>query len=393
MELHSERLKGIVIKLIFFVSFAGFSSWLSYFNVYLKEVPHLSSFEIGAIAAIQQISTIVVAPLWGMLADRFGRRNVMAVALLLSSAFLYLFLIDTQFVYYVLFILIVTSVFNTLPSLLDSIGLDFQEESGKVSFGEIRLWGSLGWALSSVATGYIINAGGIGIIFPLASGILVLAALLTIFIYKPLKTQSGLKSLKLNQISALLKEEGELLRFFLFILLFALLAAPTSLFINMYYNEIGSSSSQIGLAYAAQAMSELPFFFYGKRILQRFGTQKVFVASVLFTASRLFLYGINSSPWLAIAIGSTQGLGLALFIVSVTEYVHSIVPAQFRSTGQSLFYTFYSAGICLGNLLAGWLKDEISLQKTMLLNSLLLLILSLLYIGLQKRRNQRLKQV
>jgi len=380
MDLHSDKTKAYVIKLIFFIAYAGFSSWLSYFNVYLKEVPHLSSFEIGVIAAIQQISTIFIAPLWGILADRFGRRNVIAIALLLSAGFLYLFVINTAFVYYVLFMLVLTSVFSPLSSLLDSIGLDFQAESGKVSFGEIRLWGSVGWASSSVITGLVINSGMIVYIFPIASAIMVLTALLILFVYKPLKTQSGLQSMKLSHITGLLSDNADLLRFFAFIFFFAVLSAPSSLFINMYYNEIGSSSAQIGIGYAAQAMSELPFFFFGKRIVLKFGTQRVFAASVVFTAMRLFLYGVNSNPWFAVGIGLTQGVGFALFIISVNEYVHSIVPSNLRSTGQSLFYTFYSGGICFGNLLAGWLKDLISLQKTMLLNSALIICLAVFYI-------------
>ncbi|MBK8805495.1 MAG: MFS transporter [Bacteroidales bacterium] len=383
INLESPRLKSFIIRILFFLSYAAFSSWLTYFNVYLKEVPKLSGFEIGVIAALQQISSIFVVPIWGMFADKYGRKRVLVISLSLSVIFLLIFIIQTSFIFYVLFVLLVASVNNPVSSLLDSIGLDFEEEYKKISFGEIRLWGSIGWAVSAVLTGIVITNGYFGLIFPIASGLLLITTLITAFVYKPLKVQRGVQKINFRELTQLLRQNTSLFKFFILVFFYAIFAAPTFLFINMYYNEIGASNTQIGIANAVQAVCELPFFFFGKRIVARFGAKRVFISVMFVTAFRLVLYGINSNAWIAIAIGSLQGIGVALLVVSVISYVHGIVPASHRSTGQSLYYTFFSAGICLGNLLAGYLKDIISIQKAMIVNGVAIVII-ISFVAFQK---------
>jgi len=390
IDLHSIKTKAVVIKILYLLSFAGFASWLTYFNVYLKEVPQLSGFEIGVIAGIQQINTVFIVPIWGIFADKYGRKRVFSIALILSFMSLMIFMINTQFIYYVLFTILITAVYNPLMVLMDSIGLDFEAESKTVSFGEMRLWGSIGWASSAYITGVVINTIGIEYIFPISSALLLIVALITIFLYKPLTIQSGVGSVGFKDIFSLLHESPALLQFFLLILLYSLFAAPTYLFINLYYDEIGATSTHIGIANAVQSMSEIPFFFFGRRIVKHFGAKETFVFVMLVTVARMGLYGINDNPWVAIAIGASQGITMGLFIVAIAEYVHSIVPPRVRSTGQSLFFTFYSAGVCIGNILAGYLKDVISLQTTMLVNAAAILLLVFVLSIMKKRMNATL---
>lgn len=386
MNLESIRTKGFIIKLMYFISFAGFASWLAYFNVYLKEVPKLSGFEIGVLAGLQQVNTIFVAPVWGMLADKYGRKKALSFSLVLSSVFLLIFMINTNFVFYILFVTALTIVYNPLTSLIDSIGLDYEEESKTTSFGQIRLWGSVGWAVSSAITGHFINEGNLSLIFPLAAGLIFITATITIFLYKPLKVQSGIQRITFKEIGLLLKDNKSLLNFLILVFVYAVLAAPTFLFINMYFNEIGATNSQIGIAYAVQALSELPFFFYGKRIVRRFGAKPMFVGVMFITAARLIFYGLNSNPWYAVAVGAIQGISIAFFVTSVVEYIHAIVPSKLRSTGQSMYYTFFSAGICVGNLFAGFMQDALTLQKGMIIDAGIIFILIVIMVARKKEQ-------
>ena len=58
----SLRLQAIIIKLLFFLSYAAAAAWLSYFFVYLKDGVGLTGFEIGIIAGLQQFNNIFVLP-------------------------------------------------------------------------------------------------------------------------------------------------------------------------------------------------------------------------------------------------------------------------------------------------------------------------------------------
>ncbi|MFA6400574.1 MAG: MFS transporter [Salinivirgaceae bacterium] len=384
MKLFPINKQQVTIKILFFLSFAAFASWLSYFYVYLKEVPHLSSLEIGIIAGFQQFNNIFVVPAWGLMADKFGRKKMLLIAMGASTLLIPGFLLCHGFLSITLFMIALTLVYNPMISLLDTIALDYEEQSkGAASYGEMRLWASLGWGSSSLLTGLFINTSHLPYIFPIASTLFLLVWLLLFFVYKPLTTETHLISLKPGVIGDLLKSERKLMLFFLLVFAYSLFSAPIYLIINVYYHELGASNSIIGLAFAVQAMSELPFFFYGKRLVTRFGAKKVFLFTMIATSVRMFLYGINHNPELAVGIGIMHGISIGLFFVSMIAFVHNIVPAHMRSTGQSLIYSFYAGGVAFGNILTGVLDDFISIRITMLVfaSAVFLLAMFVLWIG------------
>lgn len=363
---------------MFFFSYMAAAAWLSYFYVYLKEVPQLSIFEIGIIAGFQQFNNIFVVPAWGLLADRFGRRRMLLFSIGITALLIPGFLLWHGFLGLTLFMIAVTLFYNPMVSLFDTVALDYEEQSkGETSYGEIRLWASIGWGSSSFLTGLLINKIGLSYIFPVAGLFFFLVWLLLLFFYKPLTTKTHLSTLRPTVIRDLLKSERKLLYFFMLIFSYSVFAAPIFLIINVYYHELGAPSSIIGLAFAVQAISEIPFFFYGKRLVARFGAKKIFLFTMIATAIRMLLYGFNSKPELAVFIGVIHGISIGLFFVSMVAFVHTIVPSQMRSTGQSLIYSFYAGGVALGNVMIGLFDEFISIKTTMLINGLVVLFLVL----------------
>jgi MFS transporter, PPP family, 3-phenylpropionic acid transporter len=365
-----------IVKLIYFLLYSAFASWLSFFYVFLKDEPGLSGMEIGSIAAIQQISSIFIVPIWGFLADRYGRRNVFMLSLLLSSAAILGFMHHGGFAFYLFFMLAFTFVYNPLTSLVDSIALDCAEQYQGVNYGQLRLWASIGWAVSALGTGYLLNYTGIWFIFPLASSILAATLLVVLLAYKPIKPNNLPKALSVKLVSDILKGSPQLVFFLFLIVAFTMFSAPIHLFISLYYEEIGASSQQMGLAFAVQSVCELPFFFYGNAIVQRYGIKRTFLFTMAVTAIRMLLYGLISNPYAAIAIGTSHGICLALFLVCMVSFVHRIVPPELKSTGQSMIYTAFAAGICIGNLLTGYINDAASIQDAMKLFSAAIILIT-----------------
>lgn len=378
-------IQNLSIKLIYFLAFASFAAWLSYFYVYLKEVPKLSGFEIGTIAATQQINTILFVPLWGVFADKYGRRKMLMLALAATVILLLALWMQTTFIFLLLFMIVLTFFYNPLTTLLDSIALDFEEQYKTSSYGEMRLWASIGWAIGSFTTGYFVNTNNLYLIFPISSSILVITLLIVRFMYKPMISKKATKPVKYADLIDTLKQKPALFRFLLLIFVYTICTAPIQLFINLYFNEINATTTQIGIAFAVQALSELPFFFYGKRIVQKYGPRNVLVFTMVVSSIRMFGYGMFGDPVIAIAIGSLQGICLALFFVAMVEYVQGSVPPELRSSGQSMIYTFFGAGMCIGNLLTGYLKDTITIQKTMIMDAGLIIIL-VVYLLLKVKR-------
>ncbi len=377
-----------LIRIVYFLLYAAFSSWMSFFYVFLKDEPGLSGVEIAAIAAIQQISSIFIVPIWGMLADRYGRKRIFTFALAVSAVAIMGFMYGHSFMYFVLFMLAFTFIYNPMTSLIDSIALDICENDKTVSYGQLRLWASIGWATSTLATGYYIKFVGISYIFPLAATLLAITWAVVAFLYRPITPKNLPKGISPKLVVGILKDNPQLLYFLILIVGYTLFTSPIHLFINLYYSEIGANSEQMGIAFAVQSICELPFFFYGNKIVARFGIKRTLIFTMVVTAVRMLLYSQTANPTLAIIIGSSHGISLALYLVAMVSYVHRVVPSHLKSTGQSLIYTAMAAGFCLGNLLTGYIKDIASIQLAMLIFFFIVMAIAAVVLFVSPRMNR-----
>src|SRR5690606_32310556 len=246
----------------------------------------------------------------------------------------------------------------------------------RTTYGEMRLWASMGWAVASLSTGYFVEkSSSLSIIFIIASCVLAVTWIVSfLYLNKKREVRSN-QAPSFKTLKTVLFNNQKLFYFFILIMVYYILNSPTLMFINLYYKEIGATNTQIGIAFAVQSIFELPFMFYGKRILNRFGVRRVIMATMVVAAVRMLLYGMTSNPWVAITIGVTHGITLGLFIVAVIEYTHHIVPPSQNSTGQTLMYTFLGIGTSVGNFFNGVLKDSIGLKNAMIIDAVLVVFL------------------
>ncbi|MFO7869614.1 MAG: MFS transporter [Bacteroidales bacterium] len=365
-----------VVKLLYFFLYAAIAAWSSYFYVFLEDERALTGTEIGMIAAVQQINNIIFLPLWGMMSDRYGKRKIFLLLIGVSAVLLYGFIVQGAFWYYFLFMIVFSALHNPLGALIDAFAINKSKEQNiPSSYGQMRLWASVGWAVSSLSTGYLIEATSLTSIFFVASFFLICTWVISFLYLNKKREVRSTHPPSFSTLKTVLLQHKKLFYFFMFILVFYILNSPTLNFINLYYKEIGASNTQIGYAYAVQAMCELPFMFFSAFIINKLGIRRVILGTMLVASLRLMLYGFTTEPWIAIAIGSLHGITLGMFIVSVIEYTNYIVPQSQNSTGQTLMYTFLGIGMSIGNFINGVLKDSIGLQYAMRIDSFLILVL------------------
>jgi len=365
-KINNFKRQSIVLKLMFFLFTAGLATWTPFFNLFLKETLGYSGAKIGLITSIQQLNTLFVLPFWGVIADKKGRKKIFLYTLFASLVLIQGFLFIDHFVFFIAYLIVFTFFLNPIVSLLDSMALDFVElTENRVHYGEIRLWSSLGWSFATIFTGYLIKQN-LKIIFPISSAYFLIVWVIAVFNYKQLSSKKNLAALKLNQLKSIISSDRRILLFLILLFIYGVLSAPIHLWVNLYYNEINATKQQIGIAFAVQSICELPFFFLARKIIQRFGARHIFISVMIVAALRMIGYSITSNPWVAIAIGASHGVCLALFLVSVMEIIHRMIHSNWRTTGQSLIYTFYfGAGVGLGNLSYGVVIDFISFRKAM----------------------------
>ena len=86
----------------------------------------------------------------------------------------------------------------------------------------------------------------------------------------------------------------------------------------------------------------------------------------------MVMYGLTGNPYFAIGIGMLHGFTISFFLIGVVDYVQRQTPSHLRATGQSLIMTFhFGAGLTIGNIWIGYLKDLVGMQQVMLFQSVM----------------------
>jgi len=346
--------------------FMALSSWMSFFNVYLEEIG-FTGLRIGIINGIYWSTMVFVVPVWGMMADRFGTRRVLlsvtVVAIFLVAAMGFI----TSFVALILFVFLLSLFFHPLGALTDSLAIYHVKTRNRLNYGKLRVWGSLGWAIAAISVG-ILSSGRLQIIFMVSSGCLVMM-FLVVLLQKNEHSPDKRIVITWSTIRKILSQ-GKLIRFFILIFLIGVLASPLQLFINLYFTEIGGDSKIVGLNFAIQSISEIPFFFIAYWLIRKFGEIRILILTLVFTVIRLSLYGIIDDPSIAVLLATTQGVTFSLLLVVMVEFIQNRIAPNLRATGQSLVWAFhFGAGLSIGNVLIGWLKDLTGMQDVMKLSA------------------------
>jgi len=367
-----ERIK---IRLLYFVLYSGLAVWISFFNVHLEQIG-FTGFQIGVINAIFVSSSIVVIPLGGILSDRYGSYLVLFILSIISGGLIFLLGYKTEFIMIAL-LMFGLSVFNQpVNAVIDGIALNQLNNGDRQAYGKYRLWGSFGFASGALAVGYLTHWDSQSI-FILSAILLWVAAIFSLGGIKK-NTGPGKSMVNLSSLGIFYKNTG-LRNIFLLILIFGITISPLHFFINLYFTSIGSTQTQIGLAFAIQAFFEIPLFFLGIRYLKKVGPERVIIVAMLVSVLRMVLYGLTHDPSIAIYIGVLHGFTISFFLIGVVEYVQRQTPAYLRTTAQALILSFhFGAGLAVGNIWIGFLKDWVGMHQVMWIQSLLSLLVVIL---------------
>jgi len=371
------------LPVFYFFLNGAFASWQSFFNLHLDHIG-FSSMQIGILGALFISTAALVIPFWGMLADKYGNNRILL--LLTTACALMVFFIGRtlSFQWMFVFVLVVSVFHQPSGAVVDGMAAGFVRENPRFSFGQFRLWSSVGYASLSLLVGYLVRQGT-EVIFKVSAGLFLLLAVYNL-VTLPRKPITGRILVNFHSFGLFFRN-APLLIFLLLILFFGMAIAPLQQFINLYYLDIGASNSFIGWVFFVQAIPEIPAYFIASRMVRRAGSEKVILFAMGISMMRMLFYGLISNPSVAIFFSVFHCITIAFFLVGVVEYVQDRTPAHLRTTGQALIWAFhFGAGLTLGNISLGYLRDSVGMNTAMLAHAgLALIILTLTLIFFRKQ--------
>lgn len=335
---------------------------MAFFNIHLLRLG-FTGFQIGSLNALFISTSAIVVPFWGMQADRKGSNRILLLLTILTALLVYLLSFPKEYTGVVLFIFLISLFQQPIGAVVDGMSLGLIRTRPELSYGKFRLWGSAGYAISSVTVGYLVMKNT-SMIFSIAA---ILFSIITVinFITLPPSPLTGRNLVNFGSLREFMKNRL-VVSFFFLMLFYGICISPLHQFINLYYTEIGASNKLIGIAFAIQSGFEIPFFLFGIKLVKRTSPQFVILLAMLVSVIRMVLYGFISLPEMAIWIGILHGFTISFFLVGAVQYVQSHTPPELSTTGQSMIWAFhFGAGLTFGYLWVGFLKDMVGMQQTM----------------------------
>ena len=156
--------QGFLLKALFFTIWGASGLYFPYINVYYRQIG-LSGTQIGLIGMLGSLVAAFAAMLWGMLNDRMGKSRLLFSLACLGSIFFVIVLAQMQTFGLILLAAALFSLFNRPAfSLVDSTSLKMLG-ANRQSYGNFRLWGTIGFIVTSSLSGFLLERAGLHSMF------------------------------------------------------------------------------------------------------------------------------------------------------------------------------------------------------------------------------------
>jgi PPP family 3-phenylpropionic acid transporter len=336
-----------------FLYFALLAMFIPFLPVYLGE-QGLNPAQIGFIIGTGGFVTIIAQPLWGMISDKTRTIRKVLLILLLCSAVTGYFLFDSSsYVRLILFAMLLYFFLMPIDPLAESLNFRISEAAG-ISYGSIRTYGALGYGVMALLTGYVMSyfgSQGMALLFVAIS-----LTSLVVSWFMPDAPVTG-KPVTLDSLKHFLRNKETLL-FLVLIFISSVPARMNDTFLGVYIRELGGSPELVGQSFFIAAMSEIIVFALSFWWLRK-GKELIIISiSGAFYFLRFFISAWISDPHLLAYLQILQILTFPVFYSAAIQYLYSIVPVEWRATGQTvLALLFFGVSGILASYAGGALYE------------------------------------
>jgi MFS transporter, PPP family, 3-phenylpropionic acid transporter len=131
----------------------------------------------------------------------------------------------------------------------------------------------------------------------------------------------------------------------------------------------GGNVAVLGIVWFASAISEIPAFFFGSRLLKRYGELNIYITALILYIIRMLLSAYSTNYVMVIVIQLMQSITFPLYLFATLQYINVIVPDKIRASGITLLSSLgFGLGGLIGNLGGGFIlqyKDPFYLHKSL----------------------------
>ena len=370
-----------IISAFMFSLFVGYSFIYAMYAIWLSQAAALSGQQIGVIFSANSVAAIATQPLLGFIQDKIKARQHLlwlnVIVMLCAGPFLnmvYQPLLMTQFYLgVVLGAAFIAMVFLAIAGAVETY-IERISRFNHIEYGQIRMWGSVGWAAAAFFTGRFINIDP-QLNFWIASAV----ALVPMFILAVVKLPVSERAVSAFERSekVTIKDVTNLLTLkdFYFLALYVFGLATVYLvydqqfpvFFASLFTDTSEGNTMYGYLNSAQIFLEAGGFFIAPWIVNRIGPKNGLLLAGSIMVLRILSSALVDSTVLLSFVKLLHAAELPILMISMFKYLNRHFDARLSSTLYLVGFAFVTQiGTVILSPLAGVAYDQFGFSHTYL---------------------------
>jgi MFS family permease len=345
----------------------------------LKQVGVTSNLEIWsgwAFAATYYTSTFL-APVWGALADKYGRKpQLMRAGFGIGATYLLMAFAASPM--QVVLLRLLLGIFNGfIPTAVAMVAVNTPEEHLGTALGTIQTGGAFGSVLGPLVGGFLSHYVGIQSTL-LISGFGLFGATL-VCVLGTKETTQGDRSIKISVISDI-KTAGRnplLMQMYLLIMVFTLSQMVIQPVLPLFIEQLASGNVEVvtGVIFSIAGIATVLAAPYWGKQGQNSGFTRALKRGFVGATVISFLMALSRNIWTLGASRFAFGLFIAAVMPASNALIAKAVPSGFRSRALSLSNSAQQVGSAIGPIVGGYVGQAFGLPTVFLVTGGLLTLI------------------
>lgn len=365
-----------------FITMVGMSQIAPILPIYIKQLG------ISDVTMIEQLSGIafgvtfvvsgIFSPIWGKLADKYGRKPMLLRASL-GMAIVVLLMGFVHNVYVLIGLRLLQGTISGYSTACTTlIATQTDREHAGTALGTLSTAGVAGSLLGPMIGGYLEGVTGIRSVFFITGVLLLIVFIATILFVKEDFQVSKEKALKFKEVWDIIPNKNLMIAMFVTSFVLQLAFYSIEPIITVYVTDLSKNATNIafisGMVFSTSGLANILAARRLGRLSDRIGAHKVMLVALIFAGIIFIPQAFVKNPWQLMGLRFFLGLSAAGLNPSINAIIKKITPDKIvgRAFGFNMSAQYF--GTFGGSILGGQVAAFLGIKYIFFITSTLLLL-------------------
>lgn len=344
-------LSYFLMYMFYYLSMALFSGLIS---IYLMDKGYKAS-DVSFVVSCSFILSMITQPFIGNLCDRYDKKKVNGILLVIAGVFGILFVLANNIYLIALIYSVALAILNGVNPIIERMAT-----ISKHKYGLIRIWGTIGYASGTQVSGLIyryISPEAMYLFFVLG----MILCSIGIFGTQDVRAIEQTSEEKTSMKDVLFNKK--FLFYLVIVCIFYGITNVNSIYLPAMYQHNGLTVSQATTVIFAGTMLELPVILLSRFYMNKIGNKQLLMLSFLLLVVQFMTYAYIPNVFIQMMMTFlTKSVTTMAFIMINMKVIATIIDGAHQMSALSIVSTFKSFSSIIFQAIAGYLIDLYSYQ-------------------------------